>query len=164
MSGVCGSCKMKFERNQRIPFLLNCNDVICSECIKFNIEIYNKGEELECPICCNVTKSTKTEIKALYPVSDEEKIINANQGSVQGEFDILIKLLNREALKVKTNKNMTIGELIRIVARQKGINETQFHLAFKQPLRDKNKTLEYYQITDNVTLMQVNTLEGGLKK
>lgn len=163
MSNECPSCKTKYKKNERIPYLLSCDDIICSKCIKFNKEVSAK-EEFKCPICCNEKIiSLNKEIKALYPPDDEPTVANLNTGSVQGEFEITIKFLDRTRLVVKVNKDLKVGQLISNVARQKGINERHLFLAFKQPMKEKDKTLEFYKITSSVTLMQVNNLDGGLK-
>ena len=169
MSNECPSCKMKYKKNERIPYLLSCQDTICSKCITFNTEAYTKKTKekfkgFKCPICCNEeVKSLNMEIKALYPPDDEPTVANLNTGSVQGEFEITIKFLDRTRLVVKVNKDLKVGQLISNVARQKGINERHLFLAFKQPMKEKDKTLEFYKITSSVTLMQVNNLDGGLK-
>lgn len=156
----CPSCKIKFKKNQRIPYMLSCCDTICSFCINYYTQGYTK-EEFECPICCSQTKSLKIEAKNLYPKEDEPTFVNANQGNTSGEFDITIKFLDQSTLSIIVNKNMTVGQLISKVANQKGINENNLRLAFKQVLKDKDKTLEFYKIKDNVTLMEVNRIFGG---
>ena len=140
--------------------MLSCGDAICSCCINYYTQAYTK-EEFECPKCCNQAKSLKIEVKNLYPKDDEPTFVNANQGNTSGEFDITIKFLDRSTLIIRVNKNMTVGQLISKVANQKGINENNLRLAFKQVLKDKDKTLEFYKITGNATLMQVNRLDGG---
>ena len=162
MSNNCPACKMKYKKNERIPYLLSCSDTICSQCINFYTKAYTK-EEFGCPKCCNDVKSLKIENKALYPPEDESTAVNLNPGPVQGEFEITIKFLDRSRLALKVNKNMKVSELISKVANQKGINQSQLKLVFKQPLKEQDKTLEFYKITGPVTLMQVNYLDGGLK-
>ena len=163
MSNECPSCKMKYKKNERIPYLLSCQDTICSKCIKFNTEAYTK-KEFKCPICCNENiKSLNMEIKALYPSDDEPTVVSLNAGPVQGEFEITIKFLDRSTLTAKVNKDMKVRQLISNVAKQKGINENNLKLAFKKTLNEKDKTLEFYGITGPVALTQVNSLIGGLK-
>lgn len=169
MSNECPSCKMKYKKNERIPYLLSCQDTICSKCISFNTEAYTKKTKGEfkgfkCPICCNEeVKSLNMEIKALYPPDDEPTEANLNAGPVQGEFEIIIKFLDRTRLAIKVNKDMKVRQLISNVAKQKGINENNLKLAFKKTLKEKDKTLEFYGVTGPVTLTQVDTLIGGLK-
>lgn len=163
MSNECPSCKMKYKKNERIPYLLSCQDTICSKCIKFNTEAFKK-KEFKCPICCNENiKSLNMEIKALYPSDDEPTVVSLNAGPVQGEFEITIKFLDRSTLTAKVNKDMKVRQLISNVAKQKGINENNLKLAFKKTLNEKDKTLEFYGITGPVALTQVNSLIGGLK-
>ena len=162
MSYECPSCKMKYKKNERIPYLLSCDDIICSKCIKFNKEVSAK-EEFKCPICCNENiNSLNKEIKALYPPDDEPTVANLNTGSVQKEFEIIIKFLDRTRFAIKVFKDMKVGQLISNIAKQKGINEKNLILAYKQPLKEQDRTLEFYKITGPVTLMQINCLVGGL--
>ena len=169
MSNECPSCKMKYKKNERIPYLLSCQDTICSKCITHYTEAYTKETKEKfkgfiCPICCNKeVKSLNMEIKALYPSDDEPTVVSLNAGPVQGEFEITIKFLDRSTLTAKVNKDMKVRQLISNVAKQKGINENNLKLAFKKTLNEKDKTLEFYKITSSVTLMQVNNLDGGLK-
>ena len=160
MSDVCPACKIKYNRNTNIPIMLSCNDTICKLCINFYTQAFTK-EIFECPICCNNTKSEKRENKALYPKDEISNNTNASTSSVPGGFQITIKFLDRSRLTMLVTKSMKVGELINKVAFQKGINASKLFLAFKQPLKQKEKTLEFYNITSEVTLIQVNTLDGG---
>lgn len=160
MSDECPACKIKYNRNTNVPIMLSCNDTICKLCINFYTQAYSK-EFFECPICCNNTKSEKRENKALYPKDEISNTANTSTSSVTGGFQIIIKFLDRSRLTMLVTKNMKVGELKNKVASQKGMNASKLFLAFKQPLKDNGKTLENYGITDEVTLIQVNTLDGG---
>ena len=162
MSDQCMVCKNKFNKINNIPFLLQCGDTLCSSCINHYTQAYTK-EEFKCPYCCNQTKSTKTENKALYPKNDAPIKTSINQASSSGEFDVTIKLLNGERLNIRVNKNMTVGQLINEIAQKTGINKDQLKLSFKRALNDKSKTLEFYNITRTVTIPQVAYIDGGAK-
>lgn len=158
----CMVCKNKFNKNNNIPFMLECGETLCSSCISYYTQAYTK-EEFKCPYCCNMTKSTKRENKALYPKNDAPIQTSINQASVSGEFDVTIKLLDGDRLNVKVNKNMTVGQLINEISQKTGINKDQLRLSFKKPLNDKSKTLEFYKITKTVTIPQVAFIDGGIK-
>ena len=163
MSNECPSCKMKYKKNENIPYLLSCQDIICSKCIEFFTKAYSK-DKFKCPKCCKEEiKSLNVEIKELYPSDDETIVVNLNAGPVQKEFEIIIKFLDRTRFAIKVFKDMKVGQLITNIAKQKGINENNLKLAFKKTLKEKDKTLEFYGVTGPVTLTQVDTLIGGLK-
>ena len=162
MSDQCMICQNKFNKSKYIPFLLECGDTLCSSCINYYTQAYTK-EEFKCPYCCNQTKSTKTENKALYPKNDAPIKTSVNQASASGEFDVTIKLLDGERLNIRVNKNMTVGQLINEIAQKTGINKDQLKLSFKRALNDKSKTLEFYNITRTVTISQVAYIDGGAK-
>lgn len=160
MSDECPACKIKYNRNTNIPIMLSCDDTICKLCINFFTQAYSK-EFFECPVCCNNTKSEKKENKALYPKDEIFNTVNTSTSSVIGGFQIIIKFLDRSRLTMLVTKNMKVGELINKVASQKGMNASKLFLAFKQPLKDKEKTLENYGITSEVTFIQVSINIGG---
>ena len=56
---------------------------------------------------------------------------------------------------------MTIGELKEKIETEKGFDSSQFDLAYRKPLTQLDKTLEYYKIVKTVTITQISNVLGG---
>ena len=160
MSDECMVCKNKYNKSNNIPYMLECGDTLCSKCISHYTESY-RNNVFKCPSCCNQTHSLNIENKACYPKDNTPIIPNCNQVSTSGEFDVTIKFLDGTRLNVRVTKSMTVGQLISKIAQEKGMNEQEIKLSFKQPLKEKDKTLEFYKIKKSVTIQQVDYLQGG---
>lgn len=157
-SNQCGYCKFTYNKEINIPIMLSCNDTICKKCINFKIDAVKK-EEFECPICCHNVHSLNIVVKALYPKDDIS--ISSTPNTVQGEFDVHVKLLTGDRITVKVNKEMNIGAFLSKVAQQANINPSRLFLSFKKPLNDKTKTLAFYGITRTVQILQTSDEHGG---
>lgn len=157
-SNQCGYCKITYNKEINIPIMLSCNDTICKKCINYKIEA-EKKEEFECPICCHNVHSLNIIVKALYPKDDIS--ISSTPKTVQGEFDVHVKLLTGDRITVKVNKEMNIGTFLSKVAQQANINPSRLFLSFKKPLNDTSKTLAFYGITRTVQILQTSEESGG---
>ena len=166
MSGKneCPLCFKKYNKTENQPFLLTCGDTMCLKCINYYKEALKK-EEFECRVCCNNTKSSGIMNKNAIP-SDDDKEKNENKdnksSSTDGFFEIMIKQKNGQQFSIKVKKEYTIKEVKDIIKKEKDISPLSYNLAFKTPLTDLNKTLEFYKITQTVTLIQVAYLQGGI--
>lgn len=153
----CGCCKQVYKKMTNMPILLSCGDIICSKCISFFTYGLNK-DEFECPICCDNIKSTKIEIKNLYP-KDIISIISS-QNHAPKEFEIFIKFLNGEKYSTKVTKELTIEQLKSKISKETGIDLRQKELIYKRPLNNR-QTLEFYGIKNSVTIMEISSVIGG---
>ena len=88
---------------------------------------------------------------------------NKNSSSTDGFFEIIIKPKDNKKFSIKVKKEYTIKKVKEIIETEKNMPPQNYILAFKKPLSDLDKTLEYYGITTTVTLIQVAYLEGGIK-
>ena len=166
MSGECMVCKNKFNKTDHIPYILDCMDTLCSKCVNHYVESYTKEGvpkgEFKCPECCNTTKSTNKINKACLPKDNAPINNNANAAPIGNEFEVTIKFLDGSRTNFRVTKTMTVAQLISKISQEKGINANQLKLAFKMPLNETSKTLEFYKITKPVTIMQVDYLKGGI--
>lgn len=156
----CGSCKAVYKKDTNKPIILSCGDTICSSCISFYRSAENKNK-FDCPICCNIAESKNIENKGLYPKGNISNAPSSNFAPVEGEFEVNIKLLNNERITIRVTKEMTIETLKNKIAEEKGINKKNLFLTFRKPLNNK-KTLEFYGIKKEVTIMQTTNEFGGL--
>ena len=154
----CGYCKITYNKEINIPIMLSCNDTICKKCINYKIEALKK-EEFECPICCHNVKSLNIVVNALYPKDDTST--SSAPKTVQGDFDVHVKLLTGDRITIKVNKEMNIGTFLSKVSQQDNINPSRLFLSFKKPLNDTSKTLAFYGITRTVQILQTSEESGG---
>ena len=153
----CPLCKKDYNKNRNKPILLACGDTACLECINCYKEVFKK-DSFECPTCCIITKSINIENKNLYPKDEGVPISNTHSST---EFEIFIRNQLGQKFFLKVTKTMTVGQLIEKIQREKGYNIHNFGLAFKKPLSDLSKTLEFYGIIKSVTLTMLSPFSGG---
>jgi hypothetical protein len=160
MSGYeCSSCKLTYNNQENIPIILSCDDTMCKKCINYQIEALRK-QKIECPTCCNFVTSSNRVNKALIPKNNTSTISAPKKE--EGQFDVYVKLLSGAKITVRVTKEMTVGTLKAKVAQQAGIsNQARLFLSFKKPLQDNTKTLESYEITRTVTILQTSQEIGG---
>ena len=159
----CQFCKKRFNNNENTPMILKCGDSCCSSCINKFKEILEK-DEFECSLCCHQTKSTNIKNKQLIPKENVSNLNKSLKASVHGEFEIYIRIKSNtgsEKFSIFVRKEMTIGELKEKIQNEKGFDSSQFDLAFRKPLTQLNKTLEYYKIVKTVTITQISNVHGG---
>lgn len=156
---ICPICNIQYNRDNRKAFILECGHSACSQCINF---YKDAGKDLECGECCNKTKSLNIENKALYPTTDNQS--NKKTSGVQkDEFEINIRKRNtQDKFPILVKKNMTVKELKNKIKAEQGIAPESYTLAFRKPLTDEDKTLEYYLIKQLVTVTMVSDFEGGI--
>ena len=75
-----------------------------------------------------------------------------------------IRTKNGDEFLIAVKKEYTIRKLKEEIKRVKNIEPTTYEFAFKKPLLDMNKTLEQYNITGPVTIIQTSNVEGGCFK
>ena len=151
----------KLQQNENKPIMLECGDAVCSFCIQHYKEATLK-DEIKCPHCCNMTKSMNRVVKQLIPKDGiQENITNFNRAPAIGEFEVMIRTKDNEIFPIKVTKEMTVGKLKDLIYEQKGYNKNEFDLAFRKPLIELGKTLEFYKIIRKVTLTQISNVHGG---
>ena len=159
----CPLCLKKYNKEENKPYILECGDTMCLKCINYYKEALKK-EEFECRECCNNTKSSGIMNKAISledAKETNENNNNKNNNSTDGFFEIMIKPKNDQKFSIKVKKDYTINQVKQIIFKEKNMPTESYHLAFKKPLSELDKTLEYYGITTTVTLIQVANLVGG---
>ena len=142
---VCKKCKKPYNNK---PTLLSCGDILCSSCIFF-YEEWHKKEKFDCPICykeVHSVHSTGFENKPFYPKNNEKES--------DKNFKIYIKNNVGEKYPIEVTKLMTVRQLKERIEEEKGYNKNEYYLEFVKPLNDEPNTLEYYGITNKVTLFQ----------
>ena len=86
---------------------------------------------------------------------------NKNSSTTDGFFEIIIKPKNNQKFSIKVKKEYTIYKVKEIIKTEKNMPPQNYVLAFKKPLKDENKTLEYYGINSTVTIQQISNVVGG---
>ena len=155
----CGVCLKRYNKQENKPFLLMCGHTMCLKCINYYTKALRK-ETFECSVCWNNTKSCGI-MNLSIPLNNEEKInTNNNTDNAQGFFELFIKLLKGSKCSIKVKKEYTIKQVKEIIKKEKNIQE-EIVLAFKSPLND-DRTLESYNITKTVTIIQISSIKGGI--
>ena len=156
MESSCRICKNEYDEDKYKPFLLSCGDTLCQICINFYKESLG-SEEFECPICCYPkAKSTNVSNKAAIK---KKQISNINNNSLENdEFYIYIQTKWGCKFSLVVKKTMTINQIKEKIIEQEGCKF--FDLAFKKPLYDGSKTLEFYGITKQVTISMITERAG----
>ena len=166
MSGKteCPMCLKKYNNQENKPYLLTCGDTMCLKCINYFNEALKKVE-FECRECCNTTKSSGIMNKSAIPPDNakekNENKDNKNSSSTDGFFEIIIKPKDNKKFSIKVKKEYTINKVKEIIKTEKNMPPQNYILAFKKPLKDENKTLEYYGINSTVTIQQISNVVGG---
>ena len=78
-----------------------------------------------------------------------------------GFFKICVKLLSGERIEINVRKDYTIQKLKEIIQDKTNISKDRLYLAFTKPLEDEKKTLENYDITRSVSILQTCSESGG---
>ena len=81
--------------------------------------------------------------------------------SGKDKFKIIIKEKDSSIFSLEVSKSMTVEQLKDMIQREKGYNKNSYELAFKKPLTDLSKTLEYYGIIRTVTVSMTDFMKGG---
>ena len=84
-----------------------------------------------------------------------------NSENSDGFFKIYVKLFNGDRIEINVRKDYTIQKLKEIIQDETNISKDRLYLAFKKPLEDEKKTLEYYDITRSVSIFQTCSESGG---
>ena len=150
MDSICLICKKQYNQNSNKPILLTCGDTMCHVCIKSKKEFYKK-DEFECPNCKEKVKSMNIENKLAYPKIQTLK---------NDEFEICVRFPAKEIFLI-AKKQMTVKQLKDKIEENYGYNMKNYQLCFKKPLKDDQKTLEFYKITRSVTLIVTPPPMGG---
>ena len=162
----CPVCFKKYNKEENKPYILECGDSLCLKCIDSYKEILGK-KIFECPICCQDTKSTGIMNKAI-PLDDaketnENKYNNNNNDTMIGFFEITIKPKNsNDSFAIKVKKEYSINQVKQIIYKEKKMPPENYNLAWRRPLIELDKTLEYYGITKTVTILQISNVIGGI--
>jgi hypothetical protein len=159
----CPMCFKKYNKKENIPYILGCGDTMCLKCINYFKEKLQKTE-FQCPECCDTTKSSGIIgiINDVIPLDDVTEKEENKDNSTDGFFEIMIKPKIDKKFSIKVKKEYTIDQVKGIIKKEKDISPLSYNLAFKTPLTDLNKTLEFYKITQTVTLIQMANLQGGI--
>ena len=78
-----------------------------------------------------------------------------------GFFTIKVRLLNGDRIEINVRKDYTIQKLKEIIQNKINIPEKEMIFAFRKPLNNEEKTLEYYDITRSVSILQTCSESGG---
>ncbi len=160
----CPVCFNKYNSDANKPILLDCGDTMCLKCIDYYKESLQK-DSFECPNCCKKNaKSTNIMNKAVPLNNSNETTTNTSAPSADGFFEVTIRTKNGDEFLIAVKKEYTIRKLKEEIKRVKNIEPTDYEFAFKKPLLDMNKTLEQYNITGPVTIIQTSNVEGGCFK
>ena len=84
-----------------------------------------------------------------------------NSENSDGFFQIYVKLLTGDTIEINVRKNYTIQKLKEIIKNKANISKDRLYLAFTKPLIDEKKTLENYDITRSVSILQTCSESGG---
>lgn len=157
----CPVCFNKYNSQDNKPILLDCGDTMCLKCINYYKEALLK-ESFECPNCCTKNaKSTNIMNKAVPLNNSNETTNSTSESSADGFFEVTIRTKNSDEFLIPVKKEYTIKKLKEEIKRVKNMDPLEYELAFKKPLLDLNKTLEQYNITGPVTIIQTSNVKGG---